>query len=108
MARFVLEHLNSNHRYDHPEIKADDCVAIDPRFQSQGLGTLLLEACIEKANAENLPVYLKAMPAPYSLYLRHDFVVLDHADIDLNEWGRKFCGYGIHRSYSMLREPDST
>jgi GNAT superfamily N-acetyltransferase len=84
---------------------ADMFTGIDPKYQGKGLGSMLLETCIAMADAEELPIFLQSMPAPYSLYARHGFTVLDHVDIDLSEWGRKLCGYGIHRSYAMMREP---
>ena len=42
----------------------------------------------------------------HDLYLRFGFVDMSHTDIDLNEWDNfKFRGFGVYRSYAMLRQP---
>lgn len=60
----------------HPD---EDCwhlafIAVDPVRQGKGLGSALLEACLERCDEDGRPAYLESTnPANLSLYKRHGF-----------------------------------
>jgi hypothetical protein len=60
--------------------------------------------CAKKADAAGLPIFLIAFPGAYRLYNNLGYQELDHFDEDLSERGPKFNGYGVYRSYGMLRK----
>jgi hypothetical protein len=65
----------------------------------------LIRHCVNKADEAGLPMYLTSFPKARDLYARFGFVEKVRFDFDLNEWGVKYRGYGIYRSYGMVREP---
>ncbi|KAH9905748.1 acyl-CoA N-acyltransferase [Xylariomycetidae sp. FL2044] len=80
--------------------------AVTPPLQGQGIGSRLLEHCLRLADQAVLPSWLISFPGSHSLYLRHGFADVDHADIDLNAWDRnRHRGFGIYRQYAMVRKP---
>ena len=80
-------------------------LAVDPRHHKRGLGTKLMEYCHEIADGENLPIYLTAFPGAHHLYLKLGYEDIKHFDVDLNEYGEKYRGFGIYRNWAMLRQP---
>ncbi|KAI0170702.1 acyl-CoA N-acyltransferase [Pestalotiopsis sp. NC0098] len=80
--------------------------AVASECQGRGIGSQLLQYCLEISDKASLPCWLIAFPASYQLYLRFGFEKVDHRDIDLNAWDNyKFRGYGIYRNYAMVRRP---
>ncbi|KAH8901245.1 acyl-CoA N-acyltransferase [Thozetella sp. PMI_491] len=80
--------------------------AADPTYQGQGIGTKLLEHCLRISDQAGLKTWLNAFPGSHTLYLRHRFTDVKYHDMDLNEWDKgRLRGYGIYRSYLMMREP---
>lgn len=71
--------------------------AVHPKHQGRGLGSQLLQRCAEIADAAGLPTYLNAFPGAHSLYGKFGFADIGHFDVDLNEYGVKFRGFGIYR-----------
>ena len=61
--------------------------------------------CMEIGDAAGLPIYLTAFPGAHPMYMKLGFKDLTYFDVDLNEWGTKQRGYGVYRSYAMLRQP---
>ena len=61
------------------------------------MGSKLVQHCADIADAAELPTYLNAFPGAHSLYEKLGFVDVDHFDVDLNEYGVKFRGFGIYR-----------
>ena len=50
----------------------------DPRWQGQGLGSLVLRETLAPLDRERVPAYLEAStPRSRALYLRHGFVVMN-------------------------------
>lgn len=70
-----------------------------------GVGTYIVRHCLRESDAVGLPAYLNAFPGAHGFYKKMGFEVVDQADIDLGEWGTKFRGYGVYRSYAMLHRP---
>lgn len=80
-------------------------LAVDPKHHKRGLGTKLMQYCHGIADEENLPIYLTAFPGAHHLYLKWGYEDVDHFDVDLNEYGEKYRGFGIYRNWAMLRDP---
>ncbi|KAE9377068.1 acyl-CoA N-acyltransferase [Stipitochalara longipes BDJ] len=79
---------------------------VTPKYQGKGIGSKLLQQCIEIADRDGLPAWLSAFPGSHNLYLRFGFEDMGHKDIDLNKWDHyRFRGFGIYRQYSMARQP---
>jgi N-acetylglutamate synthase-like GNAT family acetyltransferase len=84
-------------------------MAVTPKSQGKGIGDKLLRHCFESADRDGLPTWLSAFPGSRDFYLKIGFIVVDHADLDLNEWDKfRYRGYGIYRSYAMVRQPNDT
>ncbi|KAI1877512.1 hypothetical protein JX265_003520 [Neoarthrinium moseri] len=80
--------------------------AVTSECQGRGIGSQLLEYCLEISDMARLPCWLIVFPASYQLYLRFGFEKVDHRDIDLNHWDSyKLRGYGIYHNYAMVRRP---
>ncbi|MCJ1324659.1 hypothetical protein MMC10_001321 [Thelotrema lepadinum] len=80
--------------------------AVPPTNQRKGIGSKLLQHCLDIADDSGLPIWLLSFPGSHGLYLRHGFSDVDHQDLDLNAWDDyRFRGYGIYRSYAMVRQP---
>ncbi|RDW71800.1 amidase signature (AS) enzyme-5 [Coleophoma crateriformis] len=52
-------------------------VGVEPKHQGKGIGTLLTKWGLQKAQSENVPVYLESTIAASNVYRRLGFVVLD-------------------------------
>lgn len=74
-----------------------------PQLQGKGIGSQILEFLLGKADKAGLPVYLTSFPAPHHFYLRYGFRDLGHFETDLRTWAGEFTGFGIYRTYGMLR-----
>jgi predicted N-acetyltransferase YhbS len=72
-------------------------LSVAPKYQRKSVGTLLVKHCMKLSDAEHLPIFLNSFPGAHNLYLRLAFKDLEHFDIDLNEWGTKYRGYGVYR-----------
>ncbi|KAN0089797.1 acyl-CoA N-acyltransferase [Hyaloscypha variabilis] len=80
-------------------------LAIRPSYQGRGLGTKLMNFCADIADEARLPTFLTAFPGAHSLYLKLGYEEKTHYDLDLGSYGKKYRGFGIYRSYGMLRQP---
>ena len=80
--------------------------AVPPKHQSKGIGSKLLQHCFNVADGSDLPIWVSSFPGSHGLYLRNGFSDVHHEDLDLNAWdGNRFRGYGIYRTYAMVRQP---
>ena len=77
----VLEELE---KY-HPE---DPCwylpiIAVDPHYQNNGIGSLLMKHALEKVDSDGLPAYLESSnPRNMSLYKRYGFETMGQIKVD--------------------------
>lgn len=83
-------------------------LAVLPAYQGKGIGKKLMQQFNAIGDKEGLPIYLTAFPGAHGIYLYLGYEDKDYFDVDLNAWSReKYRGYGIYRSYGMVREPHS-
>ena len=55
------------------------CLAVDPKSQGNGYGSLLLKSMFERIDQEKLPTYLETnTEGNVSFYQRHGFEVAEH------------------------------
>lgn len=59
--------------------------------------------CAAIADKAGLPIYLTSFSAGHDLYLKLGYEDVAYFDIDLSAYARKMSGYGMHRTYGMLR-----
>ncbi|TGO54041.1 hypothetical protein BOTNAR_0279g00150 [Botryotinia narcissicola] len=71
-------------------------LSISPNYQKLGLGTLLLTAITNLADAQAKSSYLEATAAGYPVYVRAGFKEVDCMEVDLG-------GYGVGRNWAMIR-----
>jgi ribosomal protein S18 acetylase RimI-like enzyme len=57
-------------------------------YQRRGIGNMLVQWGVSKADELCLLAYTEATPAGLRLYLRHGFVEMDRMAVDLEAWGR--------------------
>ena len=80
--------------------------AVARKRQRMGVGSLLLRHCLALADQDGLPIWLNSFPRSHGLYLRSGFEDVEHCDLDLNAFdGSHLRGYGIYRTYAMVRRP---
>ncbi|KAK2630036.1 hypothetical protein QTJ16_000856 [Diplocarpon rosae] len=81
-------------------------LAIRKQYQKRGLGRKLMMHCHELAVQDGLPIYLTAFPSAHDMYVKLGYTDETHYDVDLNEHGAKYRGFGVYRSYGMLWQPE--
>jgi len=80
-------------------------LAISRKHQGKGLGTKLMKYCSNIADEAGLPTFLTAFPGAHDMYLKLGYEDTGMFELDLNNYGKKYRGFGIYRSYGMLRQP---
>ncbi|KAL5313868.1 hypothetical protein ACEPPN_018291 [Leptodophora sp. 'Broadleaf-Isolate-01'] len=78
-----------------------------PEHQGRGVGSMLSKWGVEKANVDNLPVYLESTIAASSLYRRLGFVALDGLSMVLPGNGPDG-GKNIYEEVGMLKTPEDS
>src|ERR1700690_3107881 len=74
----VLEQMAASHPTDPHWYLA--LLGVDPAYQGHGLGSRLLESCLQRVDSDHLPAYLETPnPGAIPLYERHGFVVSGQA-----------------------------
>ena len=74
---------------------------VHPDYQRKGVGTLLLQRGIERAEGAQANIWLTSTPQAVPTYLKNGWEVKEIQTIDLGEYG----GEGIYNRAWMLREP---
>lgn len=62
-------------------------IQVDPAYQRQGLGSMLMKNVLELADAEGRKVHLEATPEGYALYRQLGFRDIEVLTLDLSKWG---------------------
>ena len=58
-------------------------IAVDPRYQNYGIGSLLMKYALEKVDSDGLPAYLESSnPRNMSLYKRYGFETMGQIQVD--------------------------
>ncbi|KAI1214120.1 acyl-CoA N-acyltransferase [Annulohypoxylon truncatum] len=57
-------------------------ICTDPSYHGRGIGAALIQSVLAVADAEQVPVYLEAMPLALPLYQRHGFAQVDTLEFD--------------------------
>ncbi|PLB53997.1 hypothetical protein P170DRAFT_469471 [Aspergillus steynii IBT 23096] len=71
---------------------SSDCFIIKelyvlPEYQRRGLGGVLMERMVPKADELGLPGYLESSTVGYGLYIKHGFEEVGRITVDLEQWG---------------------
>jgi hypothetical protein len=64
--------------------------------------------CADIADEADLPIFLTAFPGAHDMYLKLGYRDVGIFELDLNNYGNKHRGFGIYRTYAMLRQPGSS
>src|SRR5713226_2072618 len=74
-------------------------LGVEPVCQGQGIGSLLIQPVLERADAGGLPCYLETMnKRNVPFYQKHGFNVMDEGEVSSSDGSR------VH-IWAMLREP---
>ncbi|MCJ1359336.1 MAG: hypothetical protein MMC33_009337 [Icmadophila ericetorum] len=72
---------------------------VHPHFQRCGVGSMLVEWGVKKADECGLMAYTEASPQGLGLYLKYGFEEVDRHTVDLEPWGGR---KGEESSYGLL------
>jgi ribosomal protein S18 acetylase RimI-like enzyme len=75
-------------------------LAIHPKYQRRGLGSLMLEPVLALANKEGRKVYIEASKKGVGLYRRYGWVKVDSMLVDTRPYGGKM----IEETEFMMRD----
>lgn len=78
-------------------------IVTDPAYQKKGLGTLLLNQALGRADREGKQAYLESMEAGHPLYLKLGWVDVELFEVDVRKWG----GDRKAPYWVMIRNPRS-
>jgi GNAT superfamily N-acetyltransferase len=78
--------------------------AVHPDYQRQGIGSLLLQWGLEKADELAANIWLTSTPQAVSMYEKNGWTVMERNEIDLGKHG----GEGVYTRAWMLRKPKNT
>ena len=87
------------------------CMAMftEPFYQRCGIGTAMVQYGNKLADQAGLPIFLWASAFGYPIYIKRDFELMSHLDVDLRKWAPRAegndKGYGNYRFRYMLRLP---
>lgn len=126
VTKAVTEIAQGTDSFDHFEVTY---ICVQPHLRRRGIGRLLMEQCLARARAENIPVVVCAEPAAYSFFVALGFRDREirpggaggegerkegkdartrtrHADIDLTRWApNAYAGFGVFRLSGMQWTP---
>ncbi|KAK7903157.1 hypothetical protein LTR67_001174 [Exophiala xenobiotica] len=77
-------------------------VGTSPKYQKQGAASQLLNWGVERADDQDLAIYVEASPAALRLYEKHGFREVGRLQLDLAPWKA-----GDYSNMCMVREPTS-
>jgi N-acetylglutamate synthase-like GNAT family acetyltransferase len=76
-------------------------IFVTPSYRKHGIGSQLVQLCIDKAKSAQLPLFLCSVPTSHQFYLKLGFKDVSYVDIDLSNWAPGYSGYGVYRLYGM-------
>ncbi len=76
-------------------------LAVDPAYQRQGLGSMLIRPGLEAADEAGMQTYIEASPDGLPLYLKYGWEPVDEMVIDMEKHG---IGSGVERMPFLMRE----
>lgn len=76
-------------------------LAVRPKYQRKGLGSMLLTPVLEKADKENAKAFVQGSAQGIGLYLKHGWKEVDEILIDYSPYG----GAKDVRTSLLIREP---
>ncbi|KUJ12188.1 acyl-CoA N-acyltransferase [Mollisia scopiformis] len=79
-----------------------DFIFVSPSLRNKGLGTQLVDLCLEKAKEEKLPLKVCSVPSAVGFYRRLGFREIGFADLDLAVWGPEKGGFGVYRFWGLV------
>jgi len=77
---------------------------VHPNYQRRGIGTLLLQWGLSKADESKAKIWLTSTPQAIATYEKNGWGVVECYDVDLESYG----GSGIYSRAWMLRQPMQT
>lgn len=78
-------------------------LGVRPKYQRQGLGSMLLAPVLELVDKDNAKAYVQASPKGLGLYVKHGWVEVDEILMDCTAYG----GDSKAKTTLMIREPRS-
>ncbi|RDW66944.1 hypothetical protein BP5796_09693 [Coleophoma crateriformis] len=94
-------------RHATSKISANQLIEVTHLFvamphRKRGIGSQLVRLCIDKAQAEKVPLVVFSEPEVHGFFLGLVFEDTKHVDIDLRKWAPKYCGFGMFRIWGMV------
>jgi len=78
-------------------------LAVRPKYQRMGLGSMLLSPVLDSADKDNAKAFVQASSKGLGLYLKHGWVEVDEIVLDFSPYG----GPKDVRTALLMREPMS-
>ncbi|KAH8893671.1 hypothetical protein GQ53DRAFT_840042 [Thozetella sp. PMI_491] len=79
-------------------------VYVRPSSRHQGIGSSLINLCLDRGKEAGLPVFAGTEPQARPFFLKLGFKDTGHFDIDLSKHAPENCGYGLFRLSGMIVE----
>jgi hypothetical protein len=76
-----------------------------PRYRDKGISSQLIQWALEDYSLSEHYVWCSASIDEIQAFKDHGWQEVGFVDIDLSEIKGKSRGYGIHRTYGMVRNP---
>ena len=73
-----------------------------PEYHRQGIGSKLLQECMQMADEKGLPIFLQGTPAGRPFYEKLGFERVGGFDVDLSKYQT---GAGMYKMTFLQREP---
>ncbi|RDW63592.1 hypothetical protein BP6252_11137 [Coleophoma cylindrospora] len=104
IVEFLTKFLRGRRKWIVPETHYFmSILAVRPKYQRKGLGTMLLAPVLELADEENAKAFVQASAQGQGLYLKHGWVEVDEILMDFSPYG----GTKRAKTALMIREPRS-
>ncbi|KIW23557.1 uncharacterized protein PV07_11746 [Cladophialophora immunda] len=98
----VSEIAKGTEGFDHFELSY---ICVKPSARRHGIGSQLVNVCLERARTEGIPLVVCSEPAAHEFFLNLGFRDTTHVDIDLTKWAPTHSGFGNFRLSGMFWTP---